>query len=174
MPPAPLTAVLEQLRDQRFREIAGAQITAFIPVSERLLNEFVVATMPPNLPVREVRVQPEPGNRFSVRIAPRAALLPQLTLKLEIENQPQFPTRPELVLRMATMGGLLGLASAAFPIANLLPPGVRLQGDRILVDLRELAHREGVVDLLDLVRELQITTEAGRVLVRLSAEAAPR
>ena len=30
------------------------------------------------------------------------------------------------------MGGLFGLASAALPIAGMLPPGVRLDGDRIL------------------------------------------
>ena len=121
--------------------------------------------MPGNLPVRDVSVHPEPGNRFSVRIFPKSAFLPQLTVKLEIEKQPEFPTSPELVLRMASMGGLLGLAGAAFPIANMLPPGVRLDGERIVVDLRALAQREGVLDLLALVRELEITTEEGRVLI---------
>ena len=165
MSTSPLAGLLANLRDSKFREIAGARVSGSIPISERLLNEIVAATMPQNLPVREVSVRPEQGNRFSVRIAPKAAFLPQLTIKLDIEKQPQFPTSPELVLRMATMGGLLGLAGAAFPIASMLPPGVRLQGDRIIVDLRALAQREGVVDLVDLVRELEITTEPGRVLI---------
>jgi hypothetical protein len=165
MSASPLTTVLLNLRGAGFRDLAGARVSASIPISERLLNEIVSATMPKNLPVREVTVRPEPGNRFSVRIAPKAAFLPQLTVKLEIEKQPQFPTVPELVLRMATMGGLLGLAGAAFPIASMLPPGVRLDGDRIVVDLRELARREGVLDLLELVRELEMTTEEGRVRV---------
>ena len=162
---SPLTALLLNLRDAGFRDLAGTRISGSIPVSERLLNQLVAATMPKNLPVREVTVRPEPGNRFSVRIAPRAAFLPQLTVKLEIEKQAQFPTSPEIVLRMATMGGLLGLAGAAFPIASMLPPGVRLEGERIVVDLRELARREGVADLLELVRELEISTEEGRVRV---------
>lgn len=174
MAPSDLTAILLNAREARFRDLAGTTINATVPVSERLLNEIVAATLPKNVPVRDVRVHPEPGNRFSVRIAPKAAFLPQLTLKLDIERQPQFPTQPELVLRMATMGGLLGFASAAFPIASMLPPGVRLEGERIVVDLRALAHREGVLDLLELVKDLQITTEAGRLIVRVSAEAAPR
>src|SRR5688572_17700400 len=103
---SPLTALLLNLRDAGFRDLAGTRISGSIPVSERLLNQLVAATMPKNLPVREVTVRPEPGNRFSVRISPRAAFLPQLTVKLEIEKQPQFPTSPEIVLRMATMGGL--------------------------------------------------------------------
>ena len=165
MSTSPLAGLVAHLRDSKFRELAGARVSGSIPISERLLNEIVAVTMPKNLPVREVSVRPEQGNRFSVRIAPKAAFLPQLTVKLEIEKQPQFPTSPELVLRMATMGGLLGLAGAAFPIASMLPPGVRLEGNRIIVDLRALAHREGLVDLLDLVRELEITTDAGRVQV---------
>jgi hypothetical protein len=162
---SPLTALLLNLRDAGFRDLAGTRISGSIPVSERLLNQLVAATMPKNLPVREVTVRPEPGNRFSVRISPRAAFLPQLTVKLEIEKQAQFPTSPEIVLRMATMGGLLGLAGAAFPIASMLPPGVRLEGERIVVDLRELARREGVADMLELVRELDISTDEGRVRV---------
>lgn len=171
MSASPLTTLLLNLRSDRFRDLAGARVSASIPVSERLLNEIVSATMPKNLPVRDVTVRPEPGNRFSVRIAPKAAFLPQLTVKLVIEKQPEFPTNPRVVLRMATMGGLLGMATAAFPIANLLPAGVRLEGERIVVDLGELAHREGVVDLLDLVKDLQITTEAGLVIVHVHAEA---
>ena len=173
MNPSSLAAILGDLRDGRFRDLAGARVSAAIPVSERLLNEIVAATMPKNLPVREVTVRPEPGNRFAVRIAPKMALLPQLTLKLDIEKQPEFPTHPQLVFRMATMGGLLGMASAAFPIASLLPPGVSLEGERLVVDLRELARREGVVDLLDLVKSLQVTTEASRVIVHVQAEAGP-
>jgi hypothetical protein len=165
MSPSPLLSLLLDLRDTKFRDLAGARVSASIPISEPLLNSIVAATMPKNLPVREVSVRPEQSNRFSVRISPKAAFLPQLTVKLDIEKQPQFPAAPELVLRMATMGGLLGLAGAAFPIAGMLPPGVRLQGDRIIVDLRALAHREGVVDLLELVRELEITTDEGRMRV---------
>jgi hypothetical protein len=171
MNPSPLATLLANLRDSKFRDVAGARVSASIPLSEGLLNELVVATMPKNLPVREVTIRPEPGNRFSVRISPKMALLPQLTVQLEIEKQPQFPTHPQVVLRMATLGGLLGMASAAFPIATLLPPGVRLEGERLVVDLRELAHREGVVDLLDLVQDLQISTGAGHVIVQVHAEA---
>ena len=119
--------------------------------------------------MREAQVHPEPGNRFSVRVAPRAALLPSLTLKLAIERQPEFPGNPVLVLRMAKMGGLFGMASAALPIAGMLPPGVRLDGERILVDIRAMAAHRGFGDLLAHVKQLQVSTDAGRVLVQVDA-----
>lgn len=161
--------ILHHLQSTGFRDIAGARVAAAIPVSERLINELVAATMPPNLPVREVSVRPEANNRFSVRLTPRASMLPQLTLKLDIERQPEFPSSPVLVLRMATMGGLFGLAGAALPLDKMMPPGVRLDGERILVDLRAMAAQHGFADVLQYVRDLRVTTEPGRLLLHVDA-----
>ena len=136
-------------------------------MSERLINEIVASAVRPGGPVREVRVHPASGDAFSVRVAPRASLLPSITVRLEIERQPELPASPVLVLRMATMGGLFGLASAAFPIAGMLPPGVRLDGDRILVDLRAIAADRGAADLLEYVTGLQLHTEEGRAVLHV-------
>ena len=138
-----------------------------MPVSERLIDEIVASAVRPGGPVREVRVHPTSGDTFSVRVVPRASLLPSITVRLEIERQPVLPTSPVLALRMATMGGLFGLASAAFPIANMLPPGVRLDGDRILVDFRVIAADRGAADLLEYVTGLQLHTEEGRAVLHV-------
>ena len=92
-------------------------------------------TLPTNVPIREARARPIPGDRFSVRVTPRSAFLPSLTVRLDIERQPSLGS-PVLVLRLATLAGLFGLAAAAFPIAQMLPPGVRMDGELIHVDLR--------------------------------------
>lgn len=161
--------ILDQLQSTGFRELAGARVSADVPIPERLINEFAAASLPPNLPIREVSVKPEAGNQLSVRITPRASMLPNLTLKLEIAEQPEFPRSPVLVLRMKTMGSLFGFASAALPIATLLPPGVRLDGERILVDLRAVAAQRGMADLLQYVTSLTVTSEEGRILLRVNA-----
>lgn len=164
-----LIDILHRLQTGGFRDVAGTQIAASVPVSARLINELVAATLPAGAPVREVSIRPEAGNRFSVRITPRASLLPPLTLRLEIEQQPDLPAFPVLVMRMKTMGGLFGLASAALPIGNMLPPGVRLDGERILVDLGALAADRGFGDLLTYVRRLTVNSEDGRVIVYVEA-----
>ena len=165
MPTNPLPEILNQLQSTNFRDIAGARFSAAIPVSERLIDTLIAASLPPTAPVREVQVRPVPGDRFAVRIIPRAAFLPSITLKLQIVQQPELPRSPILVLRMATMGGLMGFASAAFPIASMLPPGLRLDGEHILVDLHALAAQRGFGEALAYVRQLRVTTEAGRVVL---------
>ena len=161
--------ILNQLKASGFRDIAGAQVGADIPISAGLINEVVTASIPPNVPVREVSIRPEAGDQVSVRITPRASLLPPLTLKLEIERQPEFPSFPVLVMRMKTMGGLFGFASAALPIGKMLPPGVRLEGERILVDLAALAAQRGFAEVLPYVRRVAVHSEHGRVILHIEA-----
>ncbi len=167
MPNDSFRNILHHLQETRFGDLAGMRVSGTVPVSERLINEVVASAVPRGAPVREVRVQPLAGNRFSVRLSPRAPLLPAVTLKLDIERQPDLPSSPVLVLRLATMGGLLGIAGAALPIANMLPPGVRLDADRILVDLRVSAAERGAADLLQHVTQLRVSTEEGRVVLHV-------
>lgn len=167
--PSGFVHILQQMQSNGFREISGARLAADLPVPARLINELVAASLPPNAPVREVHIHPEAGDQFSVRIFPKAAFLPHLKLMLGIERQPEFPGHPVLVLRMKTMGGLFGFAAAAFPIGNMLPPGVRLDGERILVDLGALAAQRGMAEHLQYVRSLAVHTEEGRLLVHLEA-----
>lgn len=164
-----LLAILQSLRSTGFHDLSDARLSATVPVSERLINQIVAATLPTSLPVREVHVHPENGNAFSVRLTPRSGLLPSLTVRLEIERQPDLPGSPVLVLRMATMGRLFGLATAAFPLDQLLPPGVRADGNLFHVDLRALAAQRGAADMLDYVKQLSVTTNEGRVVLDVEA-----
>ena len=163
------TRILEQLRDSRLAELAGARASATVPVSERLLNEIVSAALPPSAPVRDVSVQVRAGNRLRVsgRLA-RAAFLPPISLTLEIERQAELPDGP-LVLRVGSLPGLVALAGAAFSMAALLPPGLRLEDQRLLVDVRALLERHGLGEALAYVQSVRITTEEGRVIVDLAA-----
>jgi hypothetical protein len=165
VPNPDLLAILRSLQATQFRDLAGSTVSARVPVSERLINEVVALTLPTNVPIREAQVHPEPGDRFSVRVTPRSAFLPSLTIKLTIERQPELPGSPVLVLRMTTLSGLVGLAAAVFPIAQMLPPGVRMERDLIHVDLHAMAAQHGVSDLIQYLRQLRVTTEDGRVIV---------
>jgi hypothetical protein len=167
VPNQPLLEVLRRLQSTGFRDLAGARVSALVPVSERLIYEVVAASLPRDGPVREVEVRPLSGDAFAVRVAPRSAFLPSLTLRLEIDRQPELPSSSVLVLRLAAMGGLLGLAGAALPVGKLLPPGVRLEGNRILVDLRMLAADRGGGDLIGYVAGLRVNTEDGRVVLNI-------
>lgn len=165
-----LNEILRHLTTTRFRDLAGTRINTVVPLSEAFVNELVTSTLPASAPVRSLTIQPEAGDHFSVRIVAKAALIPPITLKLAIEQQPRVPGSAVLTLKMVTLGGLFGLASGA--IAGFLPPAVRLEGERIFVDLRELAARRGASEAFDYLTNLQIHTDAGRVVLHVDAAVA--
>ena len=162
-----LTGIIDALRASRFRDLSGARVSATIPVAEPLVNALIASMLPAHAPVRSVTVLAEPGDRLAVRIVAKAALIPAITLKLSIEGQPALPASPVLALRMVTLGGLFGLASGA--IAGMLPPGVTLRGERILVDLAAMAQQQGHGDLFDHLERLEVHTDAGRLLLLVDA-----
>ena len=165
VPDPRLLRVFEQLRAARFADLKGARVTVSCPVPERLLNEFVQALLPPSAPVREVTVRPQASNRLAVRARiSRVDFLPPVTVTLEIEQQPRLPDTP-LVLRILSLPGLLSLAGSAMPMATVLPAGIRLEKDRVVVDVRMLLERGGYGDVAELVEHLHVATADGRLLI---------
>jgi hypothetical protein len=158
--------ILHQLESNSFRDVAGGQVSGTLPLSERLLNELVAASLPPNGRVKEATIRPQPGNRFSVRVKlAGAAFLPAVTMTMAIERQPELPSSPQLVLRMSGLPGLMSFAGAAFNINEMMPPGVQVDGDRVVVDLAAMLARYGLREWLRYARRLQVTTDEGRLTV---------
>jgi len=164
--------ILEQ-QTAGFPAFTGAHVAAFIPISATLLNEIVAQALPPGAPVSDLQIEPQAGNavRVHLRIA-RAPLIPPLTVTLLIERQPQLPGSPVLVLRLAS-AGLSLLARAASHFFELLPNGLRLENDLLFVDIAGLLRQRGVVDWLQYVNELEITTAPGAILVSIRGSVAP-
>jgi hypothetical protein len=171
--------IFQDLESGGFRDVAGARASVTIPIPESLLNRVVAAALPPAGAVRELSVTPEAGNRFLVRVRlAKPAFLPALKLNVSIERQPDFPRSPVLELRIAMPPLLAGLAGAAQTFVDVLPPGVEMQGDRVLVNLAALAERQGHGRYLRFVQRVEITTDPGRLNVaadvRVPEGTAPR
>jgi hypothetical protein len=163
-----LLRLLEQVRASRFTDLQGTRISASFSIGEPLLNAAVAAAAPPSLPVRDVEVHPVAGGRIRVRAKlTRADFLPPISLTLEIERQPQAPNGP-LVLRIASLPGLVSLASATLPVASMLPPGITLEDQRLIVDVWHLLDKNGYGDLIPYLDSVRVTTEEGRLLLELN------
>ena len=74
---------------------------------------------------------------------------------------------PVLVLRwsMGALGRLARLASPAVALFNLLPPGIRVDGDLIGIDVAEVLRSRGFGELVPYLARLRVSTESGRVIV---------
>jgi hypothetical protein len=152
-----------------FADLRGADAAVTLPVSERLLNEAIAEVMPRSAPVRDLHVRPMADDRFAVRLRIGSSpLLPAITLTLSIERQPDFPTSPVLILRMERTG-LLAIAGPALRFLNALPAGIRVEHDRIYVDLLRLLEVRGLAHYLGYINELNVNTVEGALIVSFRA-----
>jgi len=165
-----LSAILERLRDSRLAEVKGARASLSIPVPESLLNELIAAALPASGPIRDLHVRPQAGNRLAVRgRASRLDFLPPVTISLQIEQQPQLPDTP-LVVRILSLPGLLSVAGSLLSPSSL-PPGIRLERERVLVDVRQLLERKGFGEVVPLIERLNVNSEEGRLLIDVDLRA---
>jgi hypothetical protein len=65
--------------------------------------------------------------------------------------------------------GLAALAGSAASFFGKLPPGIRMEGDQVFVDIRPLVERAGASDLLPLLSDLRLSTRDHVVDVHLQA-----
>ena len=161
-----LLHIVEGLRRSGFRELAGARVTATIPIGEQLLNEAIAASLPRSGALREVSVHPRADNRLGVRIKlARPEFLPPITATVIIERQPELPHLPSIAFRVTGIAGLLALAGPFFSLGSMLPAGVRLDGDLLTVDLAAVLAQRGQQEWLAYLERLRVTSEPGRLLV---------
>jgi hypothetical protein len=130
-----------------------------------LLNEAIAASLPASAPVRELHVTPQVGDRFAVRARVGSSpWLPAINVGVVIDRQPDLPASPLLVLRLE-MSGLSVLAGVALRFLHALPPGIRVEADRIFVDVAKLLEARGFGQYLPYVNELRVNSVDGAVVI---------
>jgi len=150
--------------------LAGSEVHATIKLSAQLLNEAIAAFLgSANAPIRALTVSPHAGNRIDVRVEPAKAFIPNINLTLTIERQPQLPGDPVLVLRVTEGAAMLRFAGPVISNLAVLPPGIRLDGDRLLVDVRALMQAFDTARLGELARQIEVATLDDAVVVFVHA-----
>ena len=153
------------LREFDPRDIAGATVAGELPVGNVLLNRLIAdALADKQSPVTGVRVEVLDADQMVVHLELRGPL-PTLKIALRIDQQPQ-PDNPILGLRwsMPAIGPLALFASPALALFKSLPPGIRVDGDRILVNVKDLLIARGFAAYLQYLRKLQVHAVAGRLV----------
>ena len=158
-------ALLREQQSTNFADLGGAHASFTVPVSDRLLNRIIADRLPRSSPVSELQLHAEDGNQMTVGVKlGRLAFLPPVRIRLAIERQPDLPASPILVLRMV-LEGVAAVAGPALRFLEGLPPGVRLQQDRLHVDLATLLGHYGAASALPFITALELTTVGGQVIV---------
>jgi hypothetical protein len=154
-----------------FQGLSGSAFSGTIRIADALLNACIAAALPADGIVRTMTAASREGNRVDAKVTlARPSFLPPMTVQLAIERQPALPADPVLVLRVAGgAGSLLKLTSSFVRRAAALPPGIAIDGDRVLVDIRGLLQGRGQAQLLDFAQQIVVTTEEGRLAVEVQA-----
>jgi hypothetical protein len=93
------------------------------------------------------------------------AFLPALNVSLEIERQARLPDSPELVLKLSGAGGMMRFAAPAISSFGKLQLGVRMDGDRLFVDLQMMLRQHGQAELLSYARQIEVVTDEGKLVL---------
>jgi hypothetical protein len=157
-----------ELQSSGFRDLAGTQVSARVPIAAALLNRIVADALRGNTAVRRVEVQPLDGDRFNVVVAVKWTLVPPITIGVAVERQPELPASPVLVLRWSLGAGLGAIASQfAGSFNQRLPPGVRLDGEHVLIDVSVLAANTPGAQVLPYLTALRLHTVEGRAVLEM-------
>ena len=165
-----LQALLERQQAAGFAGLSGTEARAAIRVSAKLLNEAIGAFAGAAPAIRELAVSPRAGNRFDIQVRlAKPAFLPSINLTAAIERQPQLPGDPTVVLQLSGVGGMMRFAGPAVGAFGTLPPGVRMDGDRVFIDLRAALAATRQAEWLEYVEKLDISTDEGALVLYVQA-----
>ncbi len=74
--------------------------------------------------------------------------------------------------RLPGLGALAALAAPLVGIFSHAPPGVRLDGDGVYIDLARALEERGMREVLNHVSELRVEMREGALLIRFVARVA--
>jgi hypothetical protein len=150
------------------RELAGANVSGEIPLSDDLVNRLLAERLANHPQISAVRIQTQEGDTVAIQLVPRLRMMPPLRILARIERQPELPHHPMLLLHwtMPAAGPLALLAAPVLSYFKAMPRGIRMDGDRIGIDLRELLRERGFEDVLAFVRALAVHTRPGGFVAR--------
>ena len=165
-----VAAIFRSLVSSGFRDLAGAHVSARIPISQSLVNAMVADALrgATTMRIHRVDVQPRAGDRFDVTVETTWPLFPRITAVVAVEQQPRFPESPILVLRWSLPGPLGSLIARSVTTVSQLAPGVRVDGEHLLVDIEAVARRfEQATAILPFVTFLELHTVEGAVVIEV-------
>jgi hypothetical protein len=170
VPPPTVADRVRQALGIDVADFSGSSLAGEIPFTDAWVNRVVADRLAASQgPVAAAEIHAHQAQQLTALLSMRGPrLIPSVKVAAVIEEQPQFPHQTTLGLRWSLpgMGPLALLAAPALSYFRALPRGVRVDGDRVTLDIGELLRERGLGDLIGYVTALRVTTRSGAVLVQ--------
>ena len=166
MSPSPLDP-LRQVFGERLEALAGSVVAGEVPITAQIVNRLIASALAKSdAPITGAEVVVLEHDAFTVHVKPRAPL-PTVRVDVVIDRQPELPAQPMVGMRWALrgLGPLAMLATPFLSSLKRLPAGVRLDGDRIWVNVEELLRQRGLGDIVPLLTRARVTTSEQRFMI---------
>jgi hypothetical protein len=154
--------IFQRIIDNNFSDLRGTSVDATVPVPEYLINEIIEAALRGNKNVESCRVSIHGQNQVSANV--KTTLLPwSLNLKLKLDSSVDFASFSSPKVRAWLENNvLLGRLGAFF---NMLPEGIKLYGEQIVLDIGSFLQTPEQKRMLDLVKSVGMSTEEGKLIL---------
>lgn len=171
-------AIVTKLKADNFRELRGARINAVIPLTENLLNEIVTRQARQSGVVEEMAIRLPGGNRLVLFVKARVptkvfGIKIPVKKAIEMEVAHQVPLQPSPRLQLRIVEGLSGLEKTLISlleniISRSVPGEISMQDDRLTIDFGALLRKKGLDFTAEMIEEVNIDGEAGKLIVSAS------
>jgi hypothetical protein len=174
-----MTDAIDRLRrilGERFEELAGGHVSGELPLTDAVVNRVIAERLGSSTHVTAVHVHAREVDALDVHLSLRGVpLVSSVPVSLRIVRQPVLPASPVLELEwsLAGLGGLARLAGPFITKMATLPPGVRIDHDRIAIDLESALQAQRLGDLLRLLTHVEVHTRDGRIVVSFEVILSP-
>ena len=160
-----MDAIFQRLITDNFSELPGLEVWARVPVSERLVNEIISVSLQETKNIEYCRLSIGGQNRVTANI--KTSLWPwPFSLKLKLFREVDFSGSPK-VRAFLENHVLLGKLGALF---KALPNWIMLYEDQVSLDIGSFLQTPEQKRYLDLVKAVEISTEAGRIIFDVKIE----
>ena len=159
--------IFQKIINNNFSELQGAAVDALIPIPQTLINELIAATLKGNKNISSVRASVHPQNKISLDV--KTTLLPwPLNLKLKLDTSVDLASYSSPKIRAWMENNrLLGSLGSLF---NALPPGIKLYGDQVVIDLGAFLRTPEQRRILELIKTVGIRTETGKLILNVKVK----
>jgi hypothetical protein len=162
-----MDTIFQKIIDNNFSDLKGTTVDASIPVPQYLINEILGALLQGNKNISSCQCSIHRQNRVDINL--KTTLLPwSLNLKLKLDTSVDFASFASPKIRGWLENNiLLGRVGAFF---NVLPEGVKLYGNQIVIDIGSFLQTPEQKRMLSLVRSVGMSTEDGIVILDVKIE----
>jgi hypothetical protein len=146
-------------RSRGFAGLAGSRVDGLLPVRQALVDAVLARVPRWPAPVEGLEVHIEAGNRIHVSAAIRVlGFRTRVRLPLRL-----VPAMENGYVRLVMEGRSFVTSAVSWvgPMLGQLPAGIRLEGQHIVVDVRQFADRLGAADLAALLVSASFRSEDG-------------